>query len=118
MSEERDGFVNPYEEAFETLGLTPDVSPKDIKRAYRRAAVDRPPDRDPDGFRRVREAYELLSHPEDALEIIAEESTAVPVPSIKLPEPVELGHALPLAAMRAAVAKLDVVALLGDDDDR
>lgn len=106
-----------YEDAFEVLGREPCSSAREFKRAYRARVVAHPPDRDPDGFRRVREAYELLSTPEAALGVLLEPDTAVPAPSVLPPPGIEDG-ALPLATLRALVAQLDLAALLGDDDAR
>ncbi len=46
---------------YQTLGLQPDAEAKAIKRAYFRGVRKHPPEKDPDGFRRIREAYETLS---------------------------------------------------------
>jgi hypothetical protein len=46
--------------AFEALGLAGPVPPAALKRAYLKAVRKHPPERDPDGFRRVRDAYEWL----------------------------------------------------------
>ncbi len=58
------------EEAFERLGLEPDADPKTIKRAYHQLLRHHKPDRDPQGFRRLRDAYELAlqAHARAALE--------------------------------------------------
>lgn len=43
------------------LGLEPGLADAaSVRLAYRSAVREHPPDRDPDGFRRVRAAYELL----------------------------------------------------------
>jgi curved DNA-binding protein CbpA len=52
---------------YETLGVAPDASPDDIKRAYRRAARDSHPDRehgDAEKMAKVNRAYEVLGNPE------------------------------------------------------
>lgn len=51
---------------YETLGLAPDATPEQVKRAYRRLARKHHPDAGGDGeaFRRVQEAYETLADPE------------------------------------------------------
>ena len=57
-------LTRPFEEAREILGVGPTEDDlRVIKKAYRQAVTEHPPDRDPDGFRRVREAYELLKEP-------------------------------------------------------
>ena len=47
----------------EILGVGPEATPEEIRRAFRRLAVKTHPDRggDPDDFRRIREAYERLA---------------------------------------------------------
>jgi hypothetical protein len=46
--------------AMDVLGLSGDPTPADVRRAYLRQVKAHPPERDPEGFRRVREAFELL----------------------------------------------------------
>lgn len=48
------------EEALAELGLTPPLDPERLRRTYLRTLKTRKPEVDPDGFRRLREAYELL----------------------------------------------------------
>ncbi len=48
---------------FAVLELAPTLEVSLIKRAYFAALTRHPPQTDPDGFRRVRDAYELLSNP-------------------------------------------------------
>lgn len=47
---------NPYA----VLGLPREASPADIRKAYYDLVRRHPPERDPEGFRRVRAAYEAL----------------------------------------------------------
>ncbi len=49
---------NPYE----LLGVTPDVAPRDLRRAYTRLIRVFKPEQFPEHFRRIREAYESLLH--------------------------------------------------------
>jgi len=49
------------DDAFEVLGLQPDADTKAIKRAYHKLLKRHKPDRDPDGFRRLREAFEVAT---------------------------------------------------------
>ena len=52
---------------YEILGVSKDVSEKDLKKAYRRVAMKHHPDRNPDdkaaeeNFKEANEAYEILS---------------------------------------------------------
>lgn len=48
---------------FELLGLSPTRDASAVKRAYFHALEKHPPHADPEGFRRVRAAYEELSRP-------------------------------------------------------
>lgn len=51
---------------YDTLGLQPDATADDIKKAYRRLAMQHHPDRrgDKADFQKVKEAYEVLSDPD------------------------------------------------------
>lgn len=51
---------------YETLGVDPDASLKDIDKAYRKASLKHHPDRggDAERFKEINEAYEVLSDPE------------------------------------------------------
>ena len=53
----------PDTEFYDTLGLQPDASPADIKKAYRKAALKEHPDKggDPEKFKAINEAYDVLS---------------------------------------------------------
>lgn len=51
------------ENAFAILGLTPTVDPLAVKSAYFAALARHPPHRDPEGFQRLRRAYEALTRP-------------------------------------------------------
>lgn len=48
---------------FEVLALAPTLDRGQVKRAYFIALARHPPHGDPEGFQRVRAAYELLSRP-------------------------------------------------------
>ena len=59
--------MNPVNRAvqdpFAALGLEPTLDPLQVKRAYFAALQRHPPHADPEGFRRIRDAYEALSAP-------------------------------------------------------
>ncbi len=50
-------------EALEVLGLTNADDAAQVKKAYRRLLRGIKPDQDPEGFKRLRTAYETLKHP-------------------------------------------------------
>ncbi|HJL15569.1 MAG TPA: J domain-containing protein [Sandaracinaceae bacterium LLY-WYZ-13_1] len=107
-----------FREAFELLCVSGDETPAEMKRAYRRAVVKHPPDRDPEGFRRVRAAWELLSHPERAWAMAIEPDADVPLPRWVPPSPPPDARELPLAVLRDMVGAFSSTDLLGDDDGR
>jgi curved DNA-binding protein CbpA len=109
-------IVQPYQEARALLGVSLEASPSDVKKAYRRLVIEHPPDADPEGFRRIRDAYELLTDTgERAREILLRPIPAVAPPS--LPEldshPAARG-ATAIALLRAIAARIDLNVLLGD----
>lgn len=60
---------------YETLGVEPDATAEEIKRAYRKAALEHHPDRNQDDpeaatvrFKKVVAAYEVLSDPKKRAE--------------------------------------------------
>jgi hypothetical protein len=48
---------------FQTLGIAPTLDAGAVKRAYFRQLAIHPPHQDPEGFRRLRAAYESLQSP-------------------------------------------------------
>jgi curved DNA-binding protein CbpA len=59
MESERSDGRNPYT----TLEIDPGASPAEVRLAYLQKVREHPPERDPEGFKRVREAYEVLRSP-------------------------------------------------------
>ena len=62
-------LVEQKRDYYEVLGVTREASPDEIKRAYRKAALQHHPDRSSeadaeDKFKEASEAYEVLSDPE------------------------------------------------------
>lgn len=47
----------------QVLGVAPDASEAEVRAAYLRKVAEHPPDRAPDEFERVRDAYAALSDP-------------------------------------------------------
>jgi hypothetical protein len=56
-------MTSPDGDPFAILGLLPTLDRTAIKRAYFAQLAEHPPQQDPIGFRRLREAYELLISP-------------------------------------------------------
>jgi hypothetical protein len=104
-------LTTPFEEARAALGLGPaEHDAAVIKQAYRRAVAKHPPDVDPDAFRRVRDAYELLRDPWAR----AKEVLHRPLPQVPPPAPPAEPTAAPPGA--AAVALLRRAVMRADPD--
>ena len=107
-------FVKTFEAARAELGVAADADPRAVKRAYRRAVQTCPPDRDPEGFQRVRDAYELLTEPVSrGLRMLGERASSLPKPDLPAepaPDPQEL-HVL---FLRRAALRLRAEDLLGE----
>lgn len=98
--------------AAQTLGLTRIDDPGALKAAYRRLLLQHPPDRDPEGFRRIRSAYELLKDPGMALQ----QSLLRPLPASDPPRIAAAEPATPgitaLAVLRLMAARVEPRELL------
>ena len=57
--------MNPYE----ILDVGPEADTEAVRAAYLAAVRRHPPDRDPDAFRRIRSAYDVLADPVRRAEI-------------------------------------------------
>ena len=64
---------------FAVLGLDPGVDDAGLRQAYRAAVQRHPPERDPEGFRRVRAAYEALRDPRARMERLLAEPILPPL---------------------------------------
>jgi len=53
----------PNEDPAAVLGVSADASDTEVRAAYLRKVVEHPPDRSPEQFERVRDAYEKLRDP-------------------------------------------------------
>ena len=102
-------LISPFEEARAALGLgAGEADEATIKRAYRRAAAEHPPDRDPELFRRVRQAYELLRDPcTHAREMLLRPLPQVPPPAPPPALPPPPRGTTALALLRMAVMQAD-----------
>jgi curved DNA-binding protein CbpA len=100
--------ITPFAEARRLLGLSADEGDgAALKRAYRRAVAEHPPDRDPDAFRRARDAYELLRDPSArASEILLRPSPLIAPPALPPPPPPRRG-ATAVALLRLAALQAD-----------
>lgn len=109
--------ITPFEEARALLGVGLEEEPAAIKRAYRRQVLAHPPDLDPEGFRRVRSAYELLMEPgERAREILLHSHPAIEAPVIRGPSSLTPAAATALALLRVLAARVDVSELLPEPE--
>jgi curved DNA-binding protein CbpA len=100
------------------LGVEADESdPAHVKRAYRDALRRHPPDRDAEGFRRVRAAYETLSDPRQALERALLSESPLVDPPLAPEAPKALPGTAALALLRAVVARLPAEELLAEPHD-
>lgn len=94
-----------FVEARSVLGLSPtEVDVGAIKKAYRRAVAEHPPDTDPDAFRKIRDAYEMLKDPWSR----TEELLAQPLPEAPPPTPPEEPARAPRGATAVALLRLAV----------
>lgn len=48
---------------YEVLGIDEEASGKEVKKAFFRKVREHPPEQDPEGHKRIREAYDVLSDP-------------------------------------------------------
>jgi len=104
-----------YRAALERLGLAGDTGPRELRRAYRKALAQHPPDRDPEGFRAIRGAYELLQRPERALDALLSFETSAPMPQLlELEAEVDVDRELPRHLVRALVSELDAKSYLSE----
>jgi curved DNA-binding protein CbpA len=102
-------ITTPFEDARAVLGLgEADEEEAAIKRAYRRAVVQHPPDTDPDGFRRVRDAYELLRDPwSRAEDLLLRPLPEVPPPAAPAAPPAPPRGTTAVALLRLAAMNAD-----------
>ena len=101
-------ITDTFARARAELGLAAESDPAAIKRAYRAALLAHPPDTDPDAFRRVRDAYELLKDPgAHASELLDAPLPHAP-PPVASASTVTKPGATAVALLRLAVMSADV----------
>jgi hypothetical protein len=94
-------------QARDRLGASAGDDAGALRRAYRRAVRQYPPDRDPAEFQRVREAYELLQDPVAAIR----QRLVRPVPLVPPPRPPEPQPPAPRGATALGILRLAVTSL-------
>jgi len=102
-------ITSPFAEARAALGLgDAEQDPAAVKRAYRSALVAHPPDTDPDGFRLIRDAYELLRDPWSRAEaLLSAPMPQVPPPALPPEPPPPPRGATAIALLRLVVMTSD-----------
>src|SRR5262245_16839521 len=97
-------LLRPLQQAGEALEVAADADAVTIKRAYRKKVLEHPPDSDPEGFRRVRDAYEILSSPKEAMarakEALLRRLPAIDPPALPRASEAPPPGALPLMLLR------------------
>ncbi|MGA2982649.1 MAG: J domain-containing protein [Terriglobia bacterium] len=82
--------VTPPEQAREILGVAPNAGDAEIRAAYLRKVKENPPDRAPELFERIRDAYELLRDPRRrALQMLLAVNPNAPLVSLLPAHPAE-----------------------------
>ncbi len=109
-------------EAWELLGVSDGATRKEIRRAYLRQVKQHKPDRDPEGFQRVREAYEVVRHfgydPALHGDVLPTPVLAGPVdrPDQSVPEPSETSTEASSEGVAVGAAASEAVA--GEEPDQ
>jgi curved DNA-binding protein CbpA len=75
--------MNPYE----VLGIKPDASDAEVRGAYFSQVQKHPPERDPEGFKTVRAAYEMLRDGRARAHYFLDQFEELPIEALCLPEP-------------------------------
>ena len=93
MNSDRDRFdqdENPYQ----VMGLASTATEPEIRRTYFKLVREHPPERDPDQFKRIRTAYEILRDPDRRAEwdLFVAVQPPDPLPSRRRPKPDRTFH--------------------------
>lgn len=98
------GGATPPKDAREVLGVGPNAGDAEIRAAYLRKVKEHPPDRAPEQFERIRDAYDLLRDPRRrALQMLLAVDPNAPLVSLLPAHPAERRFTGPgpwLAALR------------------
>jgi len=104
--------TDPFAAALDALGLATLPDAPGLERAYREATLAHAPDQDPDGFQRVREAYELLQNPFEAgRRALVQPTPLVGPPRLPQRDPHARGE-LSVCLLRASARHVSARALL------
>lgn len=75
--------MNPNEDPFYVLGVDPEAGDEEIRTAYLERVRAYPPDRAPEQFERIRDAYEALKDPRArVLHLLQSLDPEIPFPSL------------------------------------
>ncbi len=103
------------EDPFAVLGVPAQADDQEIRTAYRQAVRQHPPEHDPVGFKRIRQAYEAVRDPDARVAFVLFGSLQLPdLPPLtpedlgaRAPTPVSLAEVL-AEAMRLALCGTDL----------
>lgn len=77
------GVLKTNEDPREILGVALSATDEEVRAAYLRKVKEHPPDRSPDAFERVRDAYEVLRDPRRrALHLLLADDPDAPLSSL------------------------------------
>ena len=87
------------EDPYDILGLAAGAAEAEIRAAYFARVREHPPERDPEGFKRIREAYDQLRDPLARARLFLDRFEPIPLPAEppEAPRPVPVPPALRLA---------------------
>jgi len=63
LSMERQSTLGPHDNPWEILGVASNATNEEIRASYLKKVKEHPPERSPEAFERIRDAYELLRDP-------------------------------------------------------
>lgn len=77
------GVLARNDDPCEVLGLPPGAGDDEVRAAYLRKVKEHPPDRDPEEFERIRDAYQMLQGPRQrALRLLLDADPRLPLASL------------------------------------